>query len=101
MTLQEGMDEDRKRECAEMDAPDTEQLASSSAERDVGARKVVHGGLGEHGVVLKLGLAERGAVAGNKDKLSCRHAHTEYKNKGNMVSTRDLLSLTLQSPERE
>ena len=69
MTLQEGMDEDRKRECAKMDAPDTEQLASSSAERNVGARKVVHGGLGEHGVVLQLGLAERGAVASDEDQL--------------------------------
>ena len=72
MTLQKGMDEDKKRKRAEINAPDTEQLASSSAERDVGARKVVHGGLGEHGVVLKLGLAERGAVAGNEDKLGWR-----------------------------
>ena len=83
------------------DIPNTEQLASSGAERDVGTREVVYGRLGEHGIVLKLGLAERGAVAGNEDKLSCRHARTEYRNKGGIVSTRDLLSLTLQSPERE
>ena len=86
MTLQEGMDEDRKRERAEINAPDTEQLASSSAERNVGARKVVHGGLGEHGIVLKLGLAERGAVAGNKHKLGCVHVHAhtgkEWKDDG-------------------
>ena len=56
------------------DIPNTEQLASSGAERDVGARKVVDRSLGEHGVVLKLGLAERGAVAGNEDKLSYRCA---------------------------
>ena len=57
------------------DIPNTEQLASSGAERDVGTRKVVYGRLGEHGIVLKLGLAERGAVAGNKDKLGwiCRN----------------------------
>ena len=103
MTLQKDMDEDRKRERAEMDAPDTEQLASSSAERDVGARKVVHGGLGEHGIVLKLGLAERGAVAGNEDQLGykAREAHGEDGGRINGVSPRDLLSLTLQSPERE
>ena len=65
------------------------------------AGEVVDGGLGQHGVVLELRLAERGAVAGNEDKLSCRHARTEYRNKGGIVSTRDLLSLTLQSPERE
>ena len=51
------------------DAPNTEELSSSSAEGDVGASEVVDSGLGEHGVVLKLGLAERGAVAGDEDKL--------------------------------
>lgn len=56
---------------ADRDIPDTEELAGSSTERDVGAREVVDRRLGEHGVVLKLGLAERGAVAGNEDKLSC------------------------------
>ena len=71
MTLQ-GVDKDKKRKRAEINAPDTEQLASSSAERNVGTRKVVHGGLGEHGVVLKLGLAERGAIAGNEDQLGYR-----------------------------
>ena len=71
MTLQEGMDEDSKRECAKMDAPDTEQLASSSAERNVGARKVVHSGLGEHGIILQLRLPKRRAVASNEDELGC------------------------------
>lgn len=31
--------------------------------------EVVNGGLGEHGVVLKLGLAQGRAVAGDEDKL--------------------------------
>ncbi len=33
------------------------------------AGEVVDGGLGQHGVVLELRLAERGSVAGNDDKL--------------------------------
>lgn len=32
-------------------------------------REVVDRGLGQHGVVLELRLAERGSVAGNDDKL--------------------------------
>jgi hypothetical protein len=56
------------------DAPDTEELSSSGTESDVGTSEVVDGSLGEHGVVLKLRLAERGAVAGNEDKLGWRHA---------------------------
>ena len=85
------------------DIPNTEQLASSGAERDVGTRKVVYGRLGEHGIVLELGLAERGAVAGNEDQLGykAREAHGEDGDRINSVSPRDLLSLTLQSPERE
>lgn len=33
------------------------------------AVEVVHGGLGEHGVVLEFGLAQRRAVASNKDEF--------------------------------
>ena len=86
----------------EGDAPNTEKLSSSSAERDVGTRKVVYGRLGEHSIVLKLGLAERGAVAGNEDQLGykAREAHGEDGDRIDSVSPRDLLSLTLQSPER-
>lgn len=32
---------------------------------------VVHGGLGKHGVVLELGLAEGWAVGGDEHKLGC------------------------------
>lgn len=35
--------------------------------------------LGEHGVVLELGLAERGAVAGNQDELGCDEKSTFAK----------------------
>jgi hypothetical protein len=35
---------------------------------------VVDGGLGQHGVVLELRLAERGSVAGNDDKLGLASA---------------------------
>ena len=34
----------------------------------------MNGDLGEHGVVLKLGLAEGGAVAGNEDELGLARA---------------------------
>lgn len=33
------------------------------------AAEVVDGGLGQHGVVLELRLAQRGGVAGNDDEL--------------------------------
>ena len=35
------------------------------------ARVVVHASLGEHGVVLNLGLAERGSVVGDDNQLGC------------------------------
>ena len=57
-----------------MNVPDTEELSSSSAEGDVGARKVVDGSLGEHGVVLQLRLAERRGVAGDQDQLGLARA---------------------------
>ena len=49
--------------------PDTEELSGGGTKGNVGTGKVVDGSLGEHGVVLKLRLAERGAVAGDEDKL--------------------------------
>lgn len=49
--------------------PDTEQFTSSRSESNVGARKVVDGGFGKHGVVLEFGLAQRGAVTSDQDKL--------------------------------
>ena len=35
---------------------------------------VVDAGLGKHGVVLDLRLADGGAVAGDEDQLGCRHS---------------------------
>ena len=49
--------------------PNTEELSSSGTQRNVRARKVVHGRLREHSVVLDLGLAQRGRVTGDKDEL--------------------------------
>ena len=48
---------------------DAEVLAAGSAEVDVVASVVVHRGLGEHGVVLDLRLAEGGGVARQDDEL--------------------------------
>lgn len=49
--------------------PDAEELSGSSTKSNVGTSKVVDGGLGEHGVVLKLRLAQRGGVARDQDQL--------------------------------
>lgn len=40
------------------------------------AVEVVNGGLGEHGVVLKLGLAQRRAVSGDEDQLGLARAES-------------------------
>lgn len=40
------------------------------------AVEVVDGGLGEHGVVLKLGLAQGRAVSGDEDKLGLARAES-------------------------
>lgn len=42
---------------------------NSAGETHVGSTVVVDGSLGQHGVVLQLGLAERGGVAGNQNQL--------------------------------
>ena len=49
--------------------PNTEELSSSGTQRNVRARKVVHGRLREHSVVFNLGLAQRGRVPGDEDEL--------------------------------
>jgi hypothetical protein len=46
-----------------------EELSTRSAEVTVGAGVVVHSALGEHGVVLDLGLAQRRAVGGDDHEL--------------------------------
>jgi hypothetical protein len=50
-------------------APDTEKLSGSSTKSNVGASKVVDSGLGEHGIVLKLRLAQRRAVSSNQHEF--------------------------------
>lgn len=51
------------------DSPDAEELSSGRSESDVGSSVEVNGGLGEHGVVLELRAAERGAVTRDEDEL--------------------------------
>merc|ERR1719209_2291406 len=48
---------------------DPEVLATGSAELIVVSSVVVDPGLGQHGVVLNLGLAERGGVVGDDHQL--------------------------------
>jgi len=48
-----------------------EVLSAGGTELDVGAGVVVDTGLGQHGVVLDLGLAKRRAVTGDDDQLGC------------------------------
>ena len=73
------------------DQPNTEKFPSSRAEGDIGTREMVYRGLRQHSIVLQLRFSQRWAVTSNKNKLSYSYP----------VSTRDLLSLMLQSPERE
>ena len=61
------------------DVPDAEELAGGGAKGDVRALEVVHGRLGQHGVVLELRLAEGRAVGGNEDKFSCKRQTRERK----------------------
>ena len=53
---------------------------------------MVNRGLGQHGIVLQLRLPQRGAVPSDQDKLGYR---------SRLISSRDLLSLTLQSLWKE
>ena len=52
-------------------AANAEVLTAGSAEVDVGSGVVVDAGLGEHGVVLNLGLLEGRAVGGNDHQPGC------------------------------
>ena len=45
------------------------ELTTGSAEVDVVARVVVNAGLGKHGIILDLILADGGAVVGDDDHL--------------------------------
>ena len=73
-------------------SPNTEKFPSSGSQGHIRASKVVNRGLGQHGIVLQLRLPQRRAVPGNQHKLGYR---------SRLVSSRDLLSLTLQSPWKE
>ena len=74
------------------DSPNTEKLAGSGPQGHIRASKVMNGSLGQHSIVLQLGLSQRGAVPSDQHKLGYRLP---------LVSSRDLLSLTLQSPWKE
>lgn len=52
------------------DGGHAEVLTAASAEVDAVALVVVHGGLGEHSVVLNLGLSQGRAVVGHENELS-------------------------------
>ena len=60
---------------------------------------MVDGRLGEHSVVLQLGLTERGAVAGNQDKLSCTRRGEEERQEE--LSAQGTFSASRSSPRRE
>jgi len=53
-------------------------LTTGGAEVQVGAVVVVDGGLGEHAVVLQLGLADGVAVVGDHDDLSATSAEGSH-----------------------
>ncbi len=53
-------------------------LAAGRAEVEVGAVVVVDGGLGEHAVVLELGLADGVAVVGDDDDLGAADAEGSH-----------------------
>merc|ERR1712029_503344 len=68
----------------------TEELTAGGTELDVVAGEVVNRGLGQHGVVLELRLAERGSVAGDDDKLGLAGAEAL---EGGLVTESDLSGL--------
>jgi hypothetical protein len=57
------------RAVSKKNAPNTKELSRSGAESDVRSSKVVYCRFGQHGVVLDLGLAQRGAVASDENQL--------------------------------
>jgi len=73
-------------------SPNPEEFPGGGSQGHVRTSKVVNRGLGQHGVVLQLRLPQGGAVPGDQHKLGCRLR---------LISSRDLLSLTLQSPGKE
>ena len=74
------------------DSPNTEKLPSGGSQGHIRASKVVNRSLGQHGIILQLRLPQRGAVPSDQHELGCRLR---------AVSSRDLLSLMLQSPWKE
>ena len=56
------------------------------------AGEVVDGGLGQHGVVLELRLAERGSVAGDDDKLGLAGAEAL---EGGLVTESDPVAVSI------
>ena len=56
------------------------------------AGEVVDRGLGQHGVVLELRLAERGSVAGNDDKLGLAGAKAL---EGGLVTEGDPIAVSI------
>ena len=73
-------------------SPNAEKFASGSTQRHVRTSKVMNRCFGQHGVVLQLGLPQRRTVSGDQHKFG-------YIPR--LISSRDLLSLTLQSPWKE
>ena len=69
-------------------SPNSEKLSGRGSQSHVRPSKMVNGGLGQHSVVLQLRLPQWGAVPSDQHQLG-------YGLR--LVSSRDLLSLTLQS----
>ena len=70
-------------------SPNTEKLPGSGPQGHICTSKVMNGGLGQHGVVFQLRFPQWRAVTSDQHKL-CYGLP--------LISSRDLLSLTLQSP---
>jgi hypothetical protein len=67
-------------------APNTEKFSCSSAKSHISPRKVVYGRLGQHGVILDLRLAQRGAVPGDEDQLGYVDEKEEDRERKTQVS---------------
>ena len=76
-----------------INVPDAEKLSGSGSKSNIGTSKVVHSGFREHGVVLKLRLAQRRAVTSNQDELG-------YSTK-DQCQFRGTFSASRSSPRRE
>ena len=73
-------------------SPNTEKFPGSGSQGHICTSKVVNRGLGQHRVVLQLRFPQWRAVSSDQHKLGYR---------SRTISSRDLLSLTLQSPWKE